>query len=64
VSAVLAYSLGHKEEVDEHLKQREAEAEQLRQKIESRQQPDNATLRARLLARSQAREEGASSPWG
>src|SRR5436190_8217181 len=49
VYAVIAYYLRHREEVDGYLKARRAEAEELREKIESNQ-PDRAALRERLLA--------------
>jgi uncharacterized protein (DUF433 family) len=50
VYAVIAYYLRHRDEVDNYLRARRAEAEQLRQKIEARQ-PGRSDLRAKLLAR-------------
>ena len=55
VYAVIAYYLRHREEVHEYLDRRQAEAEALRRKIESRQ-PDSAELRARLLSRRNQQE--------
>lgn len=56
VFAVIAYYLRHKDEVDRHLQQRNAEAEQLRQRIEMAQGPSRIT-RETLQARWQAVEQ-------
>jgi uncharacterized protein (DUF433 family) len=56
VYAVIAYYLRHRQELDEYLRRREAEAAELRRQIES-QQPGDAELRARLLARSEQQEK-------
>lgn len=49
IYAVLSYYLRHREEVDAFLREREAEAEELRRKIEELCPPDG--FRERLLAR-------------
>jgi hypothetical protein len=53
VYAVLAYYLGHRDEVNEYLRRRQAEAAELRRQIEAGQQGCGA-LRAKLLARRAA----------
>jgi uncharacterized protein (DUF433 family) len=53
--AAIAYYLRHKDEVSEYLRQREAEAAELRREIEAAQGPSD--LRARLLARRDEREQ-------
>jgi uncharacterized protein (DUF433 family) len=64
VYAVIAYYLRHQEEVDEHLRQREAAAAELRREIESKQR-DSSGLRERLLARkAQQEQEHASARSG
>jgi uncharacterized protein (DUF433 family) len=55
VYAVIAYYLRHKDEVDQYLRKREAEAAELRREIESHQ-PGRAEFRAKLLARRQPNE--------
>lgn len=55
VYAVIAYYLRHRDEVNEYLRRREAEADALQQEIE-RHQPGRGELRARLLARRSGRE--------
>jgi uncharacterized protein (DUF433 family) len=54
VYAVIAYYLRHRSEVEQYLAPREQKAEEVRQRIES-QQGDLSEIRARLLARRQAR---------
>jgi uncharacterized protein (DUF433 family) len=53
VHAVIAYWLTHQIEVEEYLRAREAEADELRRDIEAR--CDRRGLRERLLARQSAR---------
>jgi uncharacterized protein (DUF433 family) len=60
VYAVIAYYLRHQGTVNDYLCARRAEAAALRQEIESRQ-PDNARLRAKLLARRDRQEDGHAS---
>jgi len=55
IYATIAYYLRHREQVDEYLRQREVEADQLRQEIELRCPP--AGLRERLVARRQRQQE-------
>lgn len=55
VYAVIAYYLRHQDEVNDYLQKRQAEAAELRREIES-QQPGNADLRAKLLARRNRQE--------
>ncbi len=50
VYAAIAYYHRHRGEVEQYLRQREAEAEALRRDIEARQ-PDRADLKARLSGR-------------
>ncbi len=54
VYAVIAYYLNHREEVDEYIRQQHAEANQIREEIESNQ-PHMLTLRARLLEKKRNR---------
>lgn len=54
VYAVIAYYLRHRSEVEEYLDRREQQAQGVRERIES-QQGDLSDIRARLLARRQAR---------
>jgi uncharacterized protein (DUF433 family) len=54
VYAVIAYYLRHQTEVENYVARREKEANEVRQRIES-QQEDLSEIRARLLARRQAR---------
>ena len=60
VYAVIAYYLGHKEEVTDYLRTRQAEAAELRREIESRQ-PGRNELRAKLLARRDRQAQGHAS---
>lgn len=57
VYAVIAYYLRHPQEIKSHLREREAQAAELRREIDSRQ-PDRAELRAKLLARRDQMENG------
>jgi len=50
IYATVTYYLRHQAEVDEYLREQEAKARDLRQKIEALQ-PDRHSLRERLLAR-------------
>lgn len=52
VYAVIAYYLGHREEIEAYLEQRRQEAEEIRQKVEACFPPDG--IRDRLLARRKA----------
>jgi len=54
VYAVIAYYLRHRSEVEAYVARREQEAEEIQRHIE-RQQDDLSGIRARLLARRQAR---------
>jgi uncharacterized protein (DUF433 family) len=63
VYAVIAYYLRHQDTVNDYLRARRAEAAALRQEIESHQ-PDNAGLRAKLLARRDRQEHGHASAGG
>src|SRR5262245_31399348 len=54
VHAAIAYYLRHKDEVEEYLRNRKAEADELRRRIEEKQ-PDRTNLKADLLARLAAR---------
>jgi hypothetical protein len=56
VYAVLAYYLRHRDEVNDYLQKRQAEAAALRQEIEARQ-PGGTGLRAKLLARRAQQEQ-------
>ena len=53
VHAVIAYCLNHREEIENYLRSREAEADELRQVMEGH--CDRRGLRERLLARQSAR---------
>jgi uncharacterized protein (DUF433 family) len=59
----IAYYLTHREEVEEYLRQQEAEAEAIRQQMESdpQYQKWRSELRERLLARWAARQESLST---
>jgi uncharacterized protein (DUF433 family) len=57
VYAVLAYYHRHRDEVNDYLRKREAEAAELRKQIEAGQ-PGRATLRAKLEARRNQQEQG------
>jgi uncharacterized protein (DUF433 family) len=61
VYAVIAYYLRHRAEVDDFLRQREAQAAELQRKIEA-SQPPLPDLRARWLARQAELEKGHVSP--
>lgn len=63
VYAVIAYYLRHRDEVSTYLREREAQAAELRREIESRQ-PNHGELRAKLLARRGQKENGHASPRG
>jgi uncharacterized protein (DUF433 family) len=54
VYAVIAYYLGHREQLDLYLREREAQAGTLQQQIEARLPPEG--IRARLLARQSSHE--------
>lgn len=58
---VIAYYLRHREEIDEYLRGRRAEAEKLREEIEAKQ-PSRTELRAKLLARKAQMELEHASP--
>jgi uncharacterized protein (DUF433 family) len=58
VHAVIAYYLRHKADVDEYLRQRERESEQIRQRNLARFPPDG--VRERLVARLEEKERGSS----
>lgn len=53
VYAVIAYYLRHREDIEAYLAEREQQAQEVRQRIES-QQGDLADLRGRLLARQRS----------
>jgi uncharacterized protein (DUF433 family) len=55
VYAVIAYYLNHRKDIEHYLSSREQKADEVRQRIEARQ-GDFSDIRARLLARRQARE--------
>lgn len=57
VHFAISYYLRHREEVDEYLRQRRAQADELQRKIEA-EQPDRANLKAKLLARRAQRNGG------
>jgi uncharacterized protein (DUF433 family) len=57
VYVVIAYYLRHREEVDDYLRTRQAEAEKLRQEIEAKQ-PRRDDFRAKLLARRAQLDQG------
>jgi len=50
IYAAIAYYLRHREDIEAYLIEREQQAQQVRQRIESRQ-GDQADIRSRLLAR-------------
>ena len=54
VYATIGYYLRHRDQIDEYLRGRERDAEQLKQQIEAR--PEHQQFRERLLAR--ARQQG------
>ena len=54
VYAAIAYYLRHRSQIEDYLLRRERKAEEVRQRIESRQ-GDSSAIRARLLAQRQAR---------
>lgn len=54
IYSVIAYYLRHRDEVEAYLAERERQAEEVRQRIES-QQGDLAEVRKRLLAHKEAR---------
>jgi uncharacterized protein (DUF433 family) len=60
VHFAIGYYLRHREEVEEYLRQREADAKELRRKIEA-SQPDRASLKANLMARMAQRNGGHAS---
>ena len=60
VYAVIAYYLRHRDEVNDYLLKRQAEAAELRREIESRQ-TGRGELRAKLLARRDQQEQGHAS---
>jgi uncharacterized protein (DUF433 family) len=53
IYAVIAYYLGHRNELDAYLAEREQRAQEVRQRIE-RHQGDLADLRRRILARQRS----------
>jgi uncharacterized protein (DUF433 family) len=53
IYAVIAYYLRHREDIEAYLAEREQQAQEVRQRIES-QQGDLADLRGRLLARQRS----------
>jgi uncharacterized protein (DUF433 family) len=53
VFAVIAYYLRHRADIERYLEERERKAQEVRERIESRQ-GDLADLRGRLLARQQS----------
>ena len=53
IYAVIAYYLRHREDIEAYLADREQQAREVRQRIESHQR-DLADLRARLLARQRS----------
>ena len=57
VHFAIAYYLRHHDEVDEYLRQRRVQADELRRKIEAAD-PDRAGLKAKLLARLAQRNGG------
>lgn len=60
IYAVIAYYLGHQDELDAYLKRREADGERIRQEIEAHYTPIQQVRHARLrqLAESKRRERG------
>jgi uncharacterized protein (DUF433 family) len=63
IYTIIAYYLGHKEEVEEQLRQEDESAEELRRMIEAKQ-PPRAEVRARLLARKAQMEAGKNAQAG
>jgi hypothetical protein len=61
VYAVIAYYLRHQDEVKAYLREREAQAAELRRQIETRQ-PNRGALRGKLLARRHQQENGDARP--
>ena len=63
IYAVISFYLNHREKVEEYLRQQEAEAEELRQKIESSPfHVDRQGLRERLMARREAMQQSPQIP--
>lgn len=62
VHGALAYYFRHRAEVDEYLRQREEEAEKLRQEIDAASGPQLAHLKARMDAFKAQRNAGHVSP--
>jgi uncharacterized protein (DUF433 family) len=56
IYSVIAYYLHHQSELDAYLAEREKEAQKLRQHFEN--DPRNKELRAKLIARRDARQSG------
>lgn len=58
IYAVIAYYLSHRQQLDEYLRQQEADAEQLRQEIESRLTPEQQDFneKVRKLAQEKRQE--------
>ena len=63
VYAAIAYYLRHRAQIDDYIRNRELDAQKLRQTIETAQ-AGRAELRARLLARQQAQMEVAHASPG
>lgn len=61
INGVISYYLRYREVVDAYLSRREAEAEELRQKIEA-YQPSKAELKAQIKDRWSSRKAGHASP--
>jgi uncharacterized protein (DUF433 family) len=61
VYGVIAYYLRHRQEIDDYLRARRQEAEELRQEIEATQ-PSRVELRAKLLARKAQMELAHAAP--
>lgn len=61
IYAVIAFYLRHQAEVDAYVAQRDRQGDEIRDKIE-RAQGSYAGIRARLIARRQARAEDVSHP--
>jgi len=60
IYAVLAYYLQHKDDVDQYLREREAEAERVRAEIEARWPREG--VRERLMARRKDRATSSDAP--
>jgi uncharacterized protein (DUF433 family) len=60
IYAVIAYYLGHRDELDAYLKRRQEEADRIRQEIEANYTPQQRDLheRLRLLAEKKRHERG------